>query len=51
MQLPDTIHGHIETKVTVRVSCEGKLSIQRGPKCLARYDSEGLIRPEEAQAQ
>ena len=53
LQIPADKHRHhyVRCKVTVRVSCEGKLSIQHGPRCLARYDREGLIRAEEAQAQ
>lgn len=53
LQIPADKHRHhyVRCKVTVRVSCEGMLSIQHGPRCLARYDREGLIRAEEAQAQ
>ena len=38
LQIPADKHRHhyVRCKVTVRVSCEGELSVQHGPRCLAR---------------
>ena len=53
LQIPADKHRqhYVRCKVTVRLNCQGELSVQHGPRCLARYDALGQIQGEPAQAQ
>jgi len=53
LQIPSDQHRlhYVRCKVKVRRNCEGGLSIHQGPRCLARYDAQGEICQQEAQAQ
>jgi Winged helix-turn helix len=45
LQIPSNTHrmNYVRTKVQLRVNCEGRFSIYHGPRCLARYDSQGVL--------
>jgi transposase len=45
LQIPSNTHRmhYVRTKVQLRVNCEGRFSIYHGPRCLARYDAQGVL--------
>jgi hypothetical protein len=45
LQIPSNTHRmhYVRTKVQLRVNCEGRFSIYHGPRCLARYDAQGML--------
>jgi Helix-turn-helix domain len=45
LQIPSDTHrmNYVRTKVQLRVNCEGCFSIYHGPRCLARYDVQGVL--------
>lgn len=45
LQIPEVVHRHhyVRSKVQVRISCEGQISIYHGPRCLADYDEQGHL--------